>query len=88
MSMPAHSLREILYPDSIAVIGASKDQTKRGFRSIQKLLDDGYPGAIYPINPKEQEILGLRCYPSMAEVPGAVDLALVWTPAKTLPEII
>src|SRR6516165_3129768 len=88
MSMPAHSLREILYPNSIAVIGASKDQTKRGFRSIQKLLDDGYPGAIYPINPKEPEILGLRCYPSMAEVPGAVDLVLVCTPAKTLPKII
>ncbi|MGH9200637.1 MAG: CoA-binding protein, partial [Vicinamibacterales bacterium] len=78
----------MLYPNSIAIIGASKDQTKRGFRSIQKLLDDGYPGAIYPINPKEPEILGLKCYPSIADVPGPVDLALVCTPAKTLPDIM
>jgi acetyltransferase len=88
MSVSAHSLAEILYPDSIAVIGASKDPTKRGFRSIEKLIDDGYPGAIYPINPKEPEILGLKCYPSIADVPGPVDLALVCTPAKTIPDII
>ena len=86
--MPVHSLTEILYPDSIAVIGASKEETKRGFRSIQKLIEDGYPGEIYPINPKEPEILGLRCYPDIADVPGSVDLVLVCTPAKTLPEII
>jgi acetate---CoA ligase (ADP-forming) len=88
VSVSVNSLTEILYPDSIAVIGASKDQTKRGFRSIEKLLDDGYPGAIYPINPKEPEILGLKCYPTIAEVPGSVDLVLVCTPAKTLPDII
>src|SRR5262245_7168600 len=88
MNMSAHSLTEILYPDSIAVIGASKDPTKRGFRSIEKLLDDGYPGAIYPVNPKESEILGLKCYSSIADVPGPVDLALVCTPAQTLPDII
>lgn len=86
--MSAHSLAEVLYPDSIAIIGASKDQTKRGFRSIQKLLADGYAGAIYPVNPKEPEILGLKCYPSIADVPGPVDLALVCTPAQTLPDII
>jgi acetate---CoA ligase (ADP-forming) len=87
MSKPS-SLMEILYPESIAVIGASKDQTKRGFRSIDKLLADGYRGAIHPINPKEREILGLRCYPAVSQVQGPIDLALICTPARTLPDII
>src|ERR1700722_16896535 len=85
---PGHSFRDVLYPDSIAIVGASRDQTKRGFRSIQKLLEDGYAGAIYPVNPKESEILGLRCYPSIGAIPGTLDLVLVCTPAKTLPAVI
>jgi acetate---CoA ligase (ADP-forming) len=81
-------LHAIFYPASIAIIGASRDATKRGFRSIQKLLEDGFQGAIYPVNPKEASILGLTAYPTMAAIPGAVDLALICTPAKTLPEVI
>lgn len=81
-------LHQVFYPRSIAVIGASKDQTKRGFRSIQKLLEDGFTGAIYPVNPKEVEILGQRAYASLADIPGPVDLALICTPAKTLPGVI
>lgn len=83
-----HSLREILYPESIAIIGASKDPTKRGFRSIQKLLEDHYPGAIYPVNPRQTEILGLPCHARVTDIPGDVDLALICTAAKTLPELI
>jgi acetyltransferase len=86
--MTSRSIRDVLYPDSIAIVGASKDQTKRGFRAIERLLHDGYPGAIYPVNPKEPEILGLKCYPSIESVPGSVDLVLVCTPAKTLPDVI
>lgn len=81
-------LHRVFYPGSIAIIGASRDQTKRGFRSVQKLIEDGYKGAIYPVNPKETEILGRRAYASLADIPGAVDLALVCTPASTLPGVI
>jgi acetyltransferase len=81
-------LDPIFYPSSIAIVGASKDPTKRGFRSIQKLLEDGFEGEIYPVNPKEAEILGKTAYPSVAAIPGPVDLALVCTPAKTLPDVI
>jgi acetyltransferase len=88
MRVPRDSVREVFYPKSIAVVGASKDPTKRGFRSIQKLIEDGYPGAIYPINPKEAEILGLKCYPDIVDVPGIIDLAIVCTPAKTLPDLM
>ena len=62
------ALREIFYPRSIAVIGASKDPTKRGFRAVQKLLEDGFEGQIYPINPKEKDILGCPAYPSLGDV--------------------
>ncbi len=81
-------LRRVFYPESIAIIGASKDPTKRGFRSIQKLLEDGFKGAIYPVNPRETEILGQRAFASLADIPGPVDLALICTPAKTLPGVI
>jgi acetyltransferase len=86
--MAANALTEILAPNSIAVIGASKDPTKRGFRAIEKLLADGYLGAIYPINPKAVEILGLHCYASIDDVPAPVDLALICTPATTVPGLI
>jgi len=83
-----NALYPVFYPDSIAIIGASKDPTKRGFRSIQKLLEDGFKGAIYPVNLKEPEILGQRAFASLADIPGPVDLALICTPAKTLPSVI
>jgi acetate---CoA ligase (ADP-forming) len=85
--MSGRTITSVLYPDAIAVVGASKDRTKRGFRAIERLLADNYPGAIYPINPKESEILGLRCYKSFDTVPGPVDLALICTPARTVPDI-
>ncbi|MBI3523568.1 MAG: acetate--CoA ligase family protein [Betaproteobacteria bacterium] len=83
-----HALHHIFYPGSIAIIGASRDPGKRGFRSIQKLLEDGFKGAIYPVNPRETEILGLPVFASLADIPGSVDLALICTPAKMLPGII
>lgn len=83
-----NALHPIFYPGSIAIIGASKNPAKRGFRSIQKLIEDGFEGAIYPVNPKEASILGLVAYPSLAAIAGPVDLALICTPAKTLPDVI
>ncbi|CAK7071503.1 MAG: Trans-feruloyl-CoA synthase FCS1 [Desulfovibrio sp.] len=78
----------IFYPKAIAIVGASKDPTKRGFRAVQKLVEEGYTGQIYPVNPKEATILDIKAYPDLASIPGPVDLALVCTPAKTLPDVI
>lgn len=77
-----------LNPNSVAIIGASKDPTKRGFRAIQTLLHEKFAGAIIPINPKESEILGLPCYPDLAAVTHQIDLALICTPARTLPAMV
>ncbi len=83
-----HPLDPIFNPRTLAVVGASSDPEKRGYRAIKTLLADNYQGKIIPINPKATEILGLKCYPSLEEVPGEIDLALVCTAAKTVPDVI
>ena len=82
------ALHEFLAPDSIAIVGASADPTKRGYKAMVGLIKDGYRGAIYPINPKADMILGVKAYASLAALPGGVDLALICTPAATVPALL
>jgi acetyltransferase len=82
------SFHEFLAPDSIAILGASPDPTKRGYKAMVGLINDGYEGAIYPINPKADTILGHKAYPSMGSLPGPAALALICTPAKTIPDLL
>ncbi len=77
-------LHDFLAPDSIAIIGASADPTKRGYKAMVGLIKGNYRGKVYPINPKVPEILGVPTYASLDDIPGPVDLALVCTPASTL----
>jgi len=81
-------LDHILNAGSVAVVGASKVETKRGFQTIRTLLEDGYTGRIYPVNPKETEILGLKCYRKISDIDATVDLALVATPARLVPAVL
>ncbi len=74
-------------PSGIALIGASANPLKGGF-SILNNLKIGFDGPIYPVNPRYEEIDGLRCYPSVAEVPDPVDLAIVFVPGSRAPEVI
>jgi acetyltransferase len=82
------SLKHILNAESVAIIGASKNETKRGFQTIRTLLEEKYEGRIYPVNPKEKSILGFKCYPSIKDITEPIDVALVATPAKTLPAVL
>ncbi len=82
------SLERVLNAGSVAIVGASKNETKRGYQAIRTLLSENYAGKIFPVNPKEKSILGLMCYPKVSEIPDPVDLALITTPAKTLPAIL
>jgi acetyltransferase len=77
-----------MHPKSVAVIGASKSETKRGFQSIKTLLAQQYEGAIYPVNPNLDAVLGLPCYSSILDINNPVDLALIATPAATTPAIL
>jgi acetyl coenzyme A synthetase (ADP forming)-like protein len=69
-------------PQAVAVIGASREPGKLGHSVLHNIVQHGYQGAIYPINPKADEILGIKCYPSVLVVPGPVDLAVIVIPGK------
>lgn len=71
------SLDALFSPGSVAVIGASSDQRRFGGRPIQYLLEAGFAGPIYPVNPARPEIQGLQAYPTISDVPGPVDCALL-----------
>lgn len=78
----------MLTPRSIAVIGASRDPAKRGHQAVAALLELGFPHPIYPVNPGGGTILGLPVARDIAEIDERVDLALVVTPASTVPGIL
>lgn len=80
---------DFLYcPESIAVIGASRTEGKIGHAVLANIVNNGFPGKIHPVNPHAQEILGLRCYPAVSEIPGSVDMAVVVVPAPVVPEVL
>jgi acyl-CoA synthetase (NDP forming) len=81
-------LDRVLNAKSVAIIGASTNKTKRGYQAIKTLLADGFQGDIYPVNPKEDKILGLNCYKDVTQIDAPIDLALITTPAWTIPEIL
>lgn len=76
------AMRRIMQPDAVAVIGASAEEGKIGNSVMKNLINGGYQGQIYPINPKADEILGKKCYPSVKDIPGPVDIAIFAIPAK------
>jgi len=80
-------LEAFLKPESIAVIGASRDPEKAGHKIFRNLLESGYEGGLYPVNPKATELLGRKCYRSVMDVQGEVDLALIAVPAKIVPAV-
>lgn len=86
MNCPSPTRHEILTrmirPRSVAVIGASPQFAKVNGRPLKHLLEKGYEGMVYPVNPKYAEIGGRRCYPDIASLPEAPDLAVIAVPAK------
>ncbi len=80
-------INKMLRPKSVAVVGASATPGKIGYSVVNNLLKDGYKGAIYPINHKEKEILGLKCYAEIADVPGEIDSAIMCVPASAMVEV-
>lgn len=81
-------LDKILDAESVAIVGASKTDTKRGFQAIRTLLDEKFEGKIFPVNPKENKILGISCYKKVADIQEPVDIALITTPAGTIQEVL
>lgn len=84
----AHPLDAVFHPHTVAVIGAKDDLGSVGRTIMVNLLSGSFKGRIYPINPKRDQVLGLKSYPSMEAVPEKVDLAIIITPAQTVPKIV
>ena len=79
-------MQSFFEPKSIAVVGASADPGKAGHQVLHNLVRLGFKGNVYPVNPKEDQILGIKCYPGLLDVPGEVELMVVVIPAHlTLP---
>ena len=82
------NLDKIFNPKSIAVIGASDEEGSVGYILMKNLTELGYQGKVYPVNIHKTEILGFKAYKTVNQLPETVDLAVIATPAKTVPDIV
>ncbi len=82
------NIKYLFEPESIAVIGAARDENKIGYKILKNILTGGYQGKIYPVNPQGGEILGLKAYRNIEEVNGPVEVASIVIPAKFVYEAV
>ena len=80
------AVARIMRARSIAVVGASSHPEKWSYKTLESIVNGGYDGKIYPINPKGGEILGLPVYRTIGEVPGDLDLVTVIVPVEAVPD--
>jgi acetyl-CoA synthetase (ADP-forming) len=88
MAIDRDNLVRMFTSTATAVVGASKNPGKLGYHVMKSLTEGCFKGAVFPINPGESELFGAKAYPSLADVPQGVDLAVVVLPAQAVPEII
>jgi len=86
--MAEGSLDPLLKPRSIAVIGASREPSKWGYKVFHNIIGSGYKGKAYPVNPSAAEIDGHKCYPGVLAIPGEVDLAVIIVPAAAVMKVV
>ncbi len=82
------NLNSMFDPKTIAVIGATAKKGSVGHALLRNLVGGDFDGIIYPVNPKRKSILGVKAYPCVSDIPDDIDLAIIATPAKTVPGII
>jgi acetyl coenzyme A synthetase (ADP forming)-like protein len=82
------SLRPFFRPKSVAVVGASRNPSSIGYRLLEALMQNGFQGSIYPVNPQATEIRGLRAYPSVRELLEPVDLAVIAVPRDAVLSVL
>jgi len=83
----ANSLAPVLRPRVVAVVGASREGAAIGNMVFRNLLAAGYSGTVYPVNPQASSVFGVRAYPSLADLPEPVDLAVIAVPAEAVQEV-
>jgi acyl-CoA synthetase (NDP forming) len=81
-------LDRLFNPRSVAIIGASPDKDKGGGFVLYGLLEGGFKGKLYPVNPRQTEVMGLRAYPSVLDIPDEVDEAIIAVAARIVPRVM
>ncbi|HEY3313695.1 MAG TPA: acetate--CoA ligase family protein [Bacillota bacterium] len=82
-------LMELFFnPKSVAIIGVSRATGEGAFNILDNLVNMGYPGRLYPVNPKADQILGLKCYPSALDLPEVPDQAIITLPRELVPRAV
>jgi acyl-CoA synthetase (NDP forming) len=84
----AEDLEPLFQPRSIAVVGASSRKQSQGYEFVQALVETGFPGPIYPVNPRLDELLGLKAYPDLHAIPGTVDFVISAVPAGAVLSLV
>ena len=82
------NLKSLVDPKSIAVVGASRDRKKLGRLVLDNILKNGYKGKIYPVNPKAGRVANLKCYSSVSDISGTVDIALIAIPSQFVYQVV
>ncbi len=82
------AMETMFNPGSVAVIGASDNPGKLGSHVMRSLTEGKYPGRIYPVNPGKNEIMGIKTYPSLLQIPESVDLSVIALPAESVPKTV
>jgi acyl-CoA synthetase (NDP forming) len=82
----AEAIAKIMWARSVAVVGASNHPDKWGYKTVETIVNGGYDGQLYPINPKGGQILGLPMYRSIADIPGELDLVILVIPVEAVPD--
>jgi acetyltransferase len=84
----SRNLELLFKPRSVAVIGASRDPNKVGHAILKNIIESGYKGRVYPVNPKADSVLGLTAYKSVLDIPDEVDLAVIVIPAQNVLDVM
>ncbi len=82
------SFKELIHPESIAVVGASSNSKKVGNAVLKNIIEGGFEGPIFPINPKSESILNIKCYPSLVDVPDSIDCAVIVVNRNIVPSVM
>lgn len=88
VTMSTLNLESIFSPKSIAVIGVGRDPSGVGRTIFQNLIASGFEGPLYPVNLRKEMVQGVKAYPTVGKIPEQVDLAVIATPAPTVPELV
>ncbi len=88
MALQPSALTPLFKAEAVAFVGASRDPSKWGYLVLKHLLDGGFGGRVYPINPRESEILGKKVYPTVASIPDTPDLAVIVVPPSAVPKTL